>query len=101
MELNLPSESVPTVILGPRNINEPGPLLEINSFEGQLLVRVWADGRIDYGEDYTPDEAARIFWTQIAKVFDPTLSHMPGEVALQGHALLKITGPTPIENSEE
>ncbi len=78
-----------------------GPLLEIYRVEGQLLVKVWPDGRIEYGEDYTPDEAAHIFWTTLAKVFDPTLPHMPGEVALQGHAILKIVGQTPGENQED
>jgi len=33
---------------------------------GKLLVKIYADGTIEYGEGYTPDEAAKTFWNAIA-----------------------------------
>lgn len=29
---------------------------------GKMMVTVHMDGRLEYGEDYNPDDAARIFW---------------------------------------
>jgi hypothetical protein len=40
---------------------------------GKFLVKLWPDGRLEYGEGYDPDEAAKVFWEAIA-------SHFPGLV---------------------
>jgi len=37
--------------------------------EGRMLVKVWPDGRIEYGEGYDPDEAAKAFWEAMAYHF--------------------------------
>lgn len=36
---------------------------------GQALVTVKPDGTLEYGEGYTPDEAARTFWDALAHAF--------------------------------
>lgn len=33
---------------------------------GETMVEVWPDGRVDYGPNYTPDAAARTFWEAVA-----------------------------------
>jgi hypothetical protein len=37
----------------------------INGDHGDFLVRIHTDGKIDYGKDYKPDEAAKVFWTAL------------------------------------
>jgi hypothetical protein len=37
----------------------------------KFMVRLKADGELEYGPDYTPDEAARVFWEAIR-------DHAPG-----------------------
>jgi hypothetical protein len=47
----------------PRNPNE----LVIGTSSGRVLVRIQPNGDLSYGEDYTPDEAAKEFWEAIAR----------------------------------
>ena len=42
------------------------PVIYIHGETGTALVTIHQDGRLEYGEGYTPDEAARIFWEAIA-----------------------------------
>lgn len=35
--------------------------------DGNLLVCVGRDGKVEYGSNYTPDEAARIFWEALGR----------------------------------
>ena len=47
--------------------NEPPPdILDINRPGGELVVRIRADGSVEYGPGYKPDEAARLFWDAMA-----------------------------------
>lgn len=46
---------------------EPISLLTIYGEKGQLLVDIKPGEELEFGEDYTPDEAARIFWEAVAK----------------------------------
>lgn len=41
--------------------------LVIGTSHARVLLRIKRDGRIEYGPDYTPDEAAEIFWKALAK----------------------------------
>ena len=40
--------------------------LVIATSKDRVLVKIHADGKIEYGPDYTPDEAAVTFWTVMA-----------------------------------
>lgn len=40
--------------------------ITINGAGGDAMVSISPDGNIEYGEDYTPDEAAKVFWEAIA-----------------------------------
>jgi hypothetical protein len=42
----------------------PGDLV-IGTYKDRVLVRIHPDGTLTYGPDYTPDEAAVEFWTQM------------------------------------
>lgn len=33
---------------------------------GRMLVNLKADGSLEYGDGYTPDAAARVFWEAVA-----------------------------------
>jgi hypothetical protein len=41
-------------------------VLSICGTGGELLVKIHLDGRLEYGETYTPDVAARTFWNALA-----------------------------------
>ena len=47
-------------------IYEPPSMLQINGSHNEMLVAIKQDGTIEYGPNYTPDEAARVFWEAIA-----------------------------------
>ena len=42
----------------------PGEL--VIGTQGRVLVRIQPDGQLRYGEGYTPDDAAEVFWTSLA-----------------------------------
>lgn len=44
----------------------PGDLIIATSPE-RILVRIQPDGTVIYGPEYTPDEAATVLWTALAK----------------------------------
>lgn len=43
-------------------LRAPESNLVINGADGQALVTIRPSGELEYGADYTPDEAARRFW---------------------------------------
>lgn len=43
----------------------PGELV-IGTDRNRVLVRIQPDGQLRYGPEYTPDEAAEVFWTAMA-----------------------------------
>ena len=45
---------------------EPGELV-IATTKERILVRIRKDGQLLYGPDYTPDEAAQVFWQAMAR----------------------------------
>lgn len=45
----------------------PTYVLEIHGTEGKMLAGIKPDGSIQYGKNYLPDEAARVFWEAIGK----------------------------------
>lgn len=54
-------------------VADPGPTATfvICGSGNTRLVTIYPDGRVEYGPDYTPDEAARIFWEAMA-AYAPT-----------------------------
>ncbi len=56
-------EPQPTSVTAPRT--HPGDLV-IGTSKGRILVRIHPDGTLTYGPEYTPDEAAVEFWTQMS-----------------------------------
>lgn len=46
---------------------EPGDMA-IGTSENRLLVVIRKDGRLEYGPDYTPDEAAQVFWEAMLRM---------------------------------
>ena len=70
-----------------RSVNAPprvriadpnGSLVQINR-EGtdEPLVRIFFDGRLEYGEGYDPDEAAHAFWSAMVNVLPDYLRTPP------------------------
>ena len=47
--------------------------LEILDHLDEMLVRVFANGTIEYGKRYDPDDAARIFWAAMANYFSRSI----------------------------
>lgn len=43
-----------------------GRRLVINDDSGNALVTVWANGELEFGDGYDPDEAAHRFWSALA-----------------------------------
>ncbi len=41
------------------------PIITINGDGLDFLVKIHPDGSLEYGPDYTPDEAARVFWSAL------------------------------------
>ena len=54
------STSVLTIVPQPRNFILIGK-------DEKMLVTIHPDGTIEYGKDYTPDKAARIFWETLGQ----------------------------------
>lgn len=50
----------------------PAPVIAIRDEHGRLQVAIHPDGRLEYGPDYQPDEAARTFWEAVQR-FTPSL----------------------------
>lgn len=55
----------PTIRLADPNgaaiqINRPGT--------DELLIRILGDGTLEYGKEYDPDEAARVFWEAMTRL---------------------------------
>jgi hypothetical protein len=44
------------------------PDVTIVSADGIPLVTIHPDGQLDYGPNYTPDEAARVFWDALRRL---------------------------------
>jgi hypothetical protein len=55
-----------TIILGTDTTVVASPSVIQIAGRGRPLVTLHPDGRLEYGEDYTPDEAARMFWEAVA-----------------------------------
>jgi len=47
-------------------VPNPAPSDIVIKTGGKMLVRISKDGELEYGEDYTPDAAAKAFWSAIA-----------------------------------
>lgn len=47
------------------------PTLKIGKPDGELLIEITPGGRVVYGPNYTPDEAARTFWEAMATYVPP------------------------------
>jgi hypothetical protein len=46
----------------------PPPVITILGENGRPLIAVHPDGRIEYGDGYTPDEAAQAFWDAVERL---------------------------------
>lgn len=46
----------------------PPPIVRITGNNGQPVVTVHHDGRLEYGPGYQPDEAARQFWDAVEQL---------------------------------
>lgn len=53
-------------------MTETAPLITIAP-NGKMLVRIHADGSLEYGEDYDPDKAAKVFWEALAANAPPRI----------------------------
>ncbi len=51
--------------------HEPEYVIQINGNDSKFMVGIKYDGTLVYGENYNPDEAAKIFWKAL-------VHHMPG-----------------------
>lgn len=49
-------------LTGPRDV----AVLEIRGEDGKRLVAIKPDGSVEYGENYTPEAAAKRFWDCMA-----------------------------------
>lgn len=46
----------------------PPPIVHIAGSNGRPLVSTHPDGTTEFGDDYTPDEAARAFWEAVQRL---------------------------------
>ncbi len=46
----------------------PPPIIAITGQNGRPLVAVHPDGRLEYGDGYTPDDAAQAFWDAVERL---------------------------------
>jgi hypothetical protein len=44
-----------------------GSVLSVPASNGRPLVTIHPDGRLEFGEDYQPDEAAQVFWAAVQR----------------------------------
>jgi hypothetical protein len=51
----------------------PPPIFQIRGANGQPLVTVHPDGRLEHGDGYDPDEAARAFWDAVQRLTPPAM----------------------------
>jgi len=71
--------------------------IRINSEENKLLVDIARDGTMTFGEDYTPDEAAKVLWRCVAeyigtgqKLHDAALAYGHSTLSEEDVALRKL-----------
>ncbi len=70
--------------------------LIIGTSEDRILIRIGPDGTLTYGPDYTPDEAAKVFWEAMArhrKDYEERLvffTHVEGLLARVGAQDLRV-----------
>jgi hypothetical protein len=50
---------------------QAGYLIEVRNQQG-FMVRISYDGKVEYGKDYTPEEAAKQFWEALVK-YNPAI----------------------------
>lgn len=78
-QINYAFPAPPSVRLADPN----GSLLQINrQGTDEPLVRIFFDGRMEYGEGYEPDKAAHAFWSAMVSVLPGYLRTPPGEETL-------------------
>jgi len=65
-------------------------------FNEKMAVKVNSDGTIEYGESYTPDEAAKAFW-EVVKLYHPYAQ----EIATLRAALAKCGAPAVMAEPED
>src|SRR5271157_1247405 len=58
-------ESVKKRLIRTLGLPQPGTL-SICREDGTVIVAICSDGSLTYGPNYTPDEAAEVFWTNMA-----------------------------------
>lgn len=44
------------------------PVIQINGNDGQFIVAIHPDGRVELGPDVSTDEAARQFWAALTQI---------------------------------
>lgn len=62
------------------------PTIVINGMDRQPLVTINPDGTLDYGPDYNPDEAARIFWDSLRRYMGARCTNCGHDPAPDGEA---------------
>ena len=62
------------------------PLISIMRADQNPLVTIHTDGRMEFGPDYEPDEAARVFWDAVQRLTSApgTYPHPDGDVTVLG-----------------
>lgn len=75
-----PFSFAPTHLLEVRNAQEwhllvsyECPILMEIANRGKSLAKLHCDGKLETSENYNPNEAARIFWLAMARIFPPTI----------------------------
>jgi hypothetical protein len=61
------SRARPTEPLPPEPPKGPPGALVIGTSQDRILITIHADGRLEYGPDYTPDETAMVFWEEMGR----------------------------------
>lgn len=61
------NEPAPVIL---RLMDPNGSIIQINRpGSDSFMVKIMGDGTMEFGEGYTPDEAALIFWRALASTF--------------------------------
>jgi hypothetical protein len=70
------------------------PVLSVKNQTGDVIMILHADGTMDFGDTYKPDDAAREFWCMLRQL-SPTLGNPPLEGYADGELVYELARRKP------
>jgi hypothetical protein len=54
---------------GPHIMIGGGQIMEVKNEDDKVMIHIDNDGKVTYGDNYKPDETAKVFWTTLAQSY--------------------------------